>query len=731
MRNATHTALLFFCFSNLMQLVVGQELPCSASSFNVSSQVLLNDVGTVAMQLVISEERICFLVRALGENIGWVAFGITSTQSMVNSPVLTAVLYNADSMNLPALYELGGYQADLVTAVGSDGSYTMISAERGNNEVSMIFERPRAAGQGDAPILSNGDTPIIWAYGTSFPITSHDSGTRGSLLFNFDSGVTEGVSSTSPVVETADTLLLTYVFVAVIVFLGMLLTVVRKTWLGRLALQSKIGLPSRPSRLVFLQLLQDASNFILDLRIGEMFVLLIYIGVMVQIALGTQSFFEGKRDSNGLLVLVTGHLAVANLALLLLPISKFPLWPLLFGIGEDRMVKFHRFLGRLFILLITAHLVLTLDFCTSITSLDPCGQQLVVPLYGLVGYVSFASMGIMALEFIRRKYYELFFYVHRIAFIIGTIAVCLHATIVPNLLILPGSILVISYLYRAFYKFHNCTVAKRSVLHKSVFLELKPTSVLGKLARNMKPGAFCWVLIPSISKLQWHPFSIISSPNGDTIGFGIKQVSDDLTSYSAQVVKKLKAINQDLPLSLFFDGPYGKSAVDVQDYNRLVYIAGGIGITPWLSMLNQSTFHTRYTSVSQQLLIWVVRYPEDILQCEAFMFSESNLDLVPREVSTGTDVPMLSGDVNVQQGGKNKEFLIFVTQATANGYIPTSSGRSIPYYAGRPNWGDLADVFHGKESCAVLACGPPPLVFDVQKVAAKANCDFHKEEFNW
>ena len=39
------------------------------------------------------------------------------------------------------------------------------------------------------------------------------------------------------------------------------------------------------------------------------------------------------------------------------------------------------------------------------------------------------------------------------------------------------------------------------------------------------------------------------------------------------------------PPTVYLDGPYGKLAVPVEEYESLVLVAGGIGITPMASLV--------------------------------------------------------------------------------------------------------------------------------------------------
>lgn len=98
----------------------------------------------------------------------------------------------------------------------------------------------------------------------------------------------------------------------------------------------------------------------------------------------------------------------------------------------------------------------------------------------------------------------------------------------------------------------------------------------GHAGMRFKPGQFAWLTLGETPfSLQQHPFSITSSPTRpEEIEFIIKQAGD-FTCSLAEVKPGTTA---------FLEGPYGVFAMPEED-RRTVYIAGGIGITPVLSML--------------------------------------------------------------------------------------------------------------------------------------------------
>jgi predicted ferric reductase len=94
--------------------------------------------------------------------------------------------------------------------------------------------------------------------------------------------------------------------------------------------------------------------------------------------------------------------------------------------------------------------------------------------------------------------------------------------------------------------------------------------------RDYKPGQFMIVQLVRNGKVsEPHPFTISSSPTGDRLSISVKS-SGDFTS----TIGDTKIAD-----TAYIDAPYGVFSFLNHDARDLVFIAGGIGITPFISML--------------------------------------------------------------------------------------------------------------------------------------------------
>ncbi|WP_271766638.1 ferredoxin reductase family protein [Aquimarina algiphila] len=92
-----------------------------------------------------------------------------------------------------------------------------------------------------------------------------------------------------------------------------------------------------------------------------------------------------------------------------------------------------------------------------------------------------------------------------------------------------------------------------------------------------KAGQFAFFTFPSISKREQHPFTLSSHPHDDNLKVTIKGLGDYTNALASKVTIGEK-VN--------IEGPYGKFSSGYSKEKEQVWIAGGIGITPFLSLVN-------------------------------------------------------------------------------------------------------------------------------------------------
>ncbi len=106
-------------------------------------------------------------------------------------------------------------------------------------------------------------------------------------------------------------------------------------------------------------------------------------------------------------------------------------------------------------------------------------------------------------------------------------------------------------------------------------VQINLKSLAGSL--SFKPGQFVFArLVASDGKPgEWHPFSISSAPSDDTLQLSIKGLGD----YTNKLVYLESGMQMDL------EGAYGRFSYTNYTSRDQIWVAGGIGVTPFLSMM--------------------------------------------------------------------------------------------------------------------------------------------------
>lgn len=147
-------------------------------------------------------------------------------------------------------------------------------------------------------------------------------------------------------------------------------------------------------------------------------------------------------------------------------------------------------------------------------------------------------------------------------------------------------------------------------------------------------GQYVFVNFPEVSKYYWHPITISSCPllSLDTIGLSIKDVGDWTKS-----VRELCASKGVVQVRL--DGPYYSPCRRHTEFDNVIFVCSGIGITPFLSIIKD--FAMQYMSVDYMFafnrkidIYWVSRNRQDIIWFEeifsdlAFVIPAVNLNIM-------------------------------------------------------------------------------------------------------
>lgn len=175
--------------------------------------------------------------------------------------------------------------------------------------------------------------------------------------------------------------------------------------------------------------------------------------------------------------------------------------------------------------------------------------------FGTVALLAFLAIGLTSIPWVRRKMYDTFYNVHHL-FLIGTIFAVLHWNPVLSWIFPSVMLYTISRAISSSNGFTPVVVREFTTLSHDVVKVVLARSTAP--AGNYKVGQFVYLNVPAISKLQWHAFTISSSPrtSPDTLTILLKSLGD-WTEYLVKYSEFCQR-NNVLP-KIYMDGYYGGS----------------------------------------------------------------------------------------------------------------------------------------------------------------------------
>jgi predicted ferric reductase len=282
---------------------------------------------------------------------------------------------------------------------------------------------------------------------------------------------------------------------------------------------------------------------------------------------------------------ITGLIGMALFALSFTLTTRLKIIERLFK-GLDSVYKVHHHIGSISLVLLLFHPVLLVikfipdNFHQAAVYLWPSGSWAVN--FGIVALLSMILLIVLTL-YINLKY-EKWKFSHRI-FGVVFIAACLHiflvTTDISRSLALRSWMFILCFIglashaygsyIRKIIKQYEYQISEIETINKYHIIHLKPLNRVF----SFKPGQFIFINFDARGFDEQHPFTIASS-QGKTIRIIIKELGD----YTRKI-SELKTGTKAL-----IEGPYGVATLDNIKTRKTIWIAGGIGITPFLSYLN-------------------------------------------------------------------------------------------------------------------------------------------------
>ncbi|KAK5808083.1 ferric reductase like transmembrane component-domain-containing protein [Linnemannia elongata] len=294
-----------------------------------------------------------------------------------------------------------------------------------------------------------------------------------------------------------------------------------------------------------------------------------------------------------------GYLGLACIPFLFAFTGKNSIITLMTGISHHRINQVHRFLGLSLFVLISVHMGCMMKSWWPWKAL--LAQQLATPKvrYGLATYATLCLLVVTAAWPVRRYAYEAFVVSHSL-FLVFLVLVGLHTPYAMRFTAVGIFFYVINVLTGW------CVKSKMALAQATVFQDRLTRLRMDRSVAHA-PGQHIYVCVPSMSLIQWHPFTISSSDQ------------TSLTVHARAVggfTKKLCRWPENSQRRVLLAGPYGESvqvgrSLDIQ---KVVFVAAGSGlayIVPILMDFLQARRQSK-ASCGHVEIAWCVRDPDEV-----------------------------------------------------------------------------------------------------------------------
>ncbi|XP_046846021.1 NADPH oxidase 5-like [Xenia sp. Carnegie-2017] len=433
---------------------------------------------------------------------------------------------------------------------------------------------------------------------------------------------------------------------------------------------------------------------------------------------------------------------------------------------------------------------------------------------GVILILILVIMGIFSLPFVRRSgHFEIFYWTHHL-FIAFWILIILHAPNFWKWIIVPGILYIVERIIRLRWfnlaRYGRTFIEEGITLPSKVthLVITRPPNF------NFKPGDYVHINIPEIASNEWHPFTISSSPEQEDVlwvhvrgvGTWTKKLYDyyekeidneeqnegkkrstirrerthrakDRDRYKEDIgedndgvvsenndnneikesentmtVRRRKSPSQNRKkLRIYVDGPYGAPSVHIFEAEHAVLIAGGIGVTPFASIL-QSIMKKVQSATNDCPLChhkWVGAMPQGLQKLRKVDFYWIN-----RCQRSFEWFLSLMNEIEVQQccQGLKKNFIdmhIHMTSALKKddmkglglqlaldlihekNSVDMITGLRTKTSPGRPNWDkEFERLYNEKQGkVTVFFCGAPVMGKVIKVYCRKYGFGFRKENF--
>ncbi|KAM4796134.1 NADPH oxidase 4 [Rhinophrynus dorsalis] len=244
-----------------------------------------------------------------------------------------------------------------------------------------------------------------------------------------------------------------------------------------------------------------------------------------------------------------------------------------------------------------------------------------------------------------------------------------------------------------------------------------------------RPGQYIALQCPSVSALETHPFTLTMCPTEKkaTFAIHIRVVGDWTERFYNLLTSDSNASKEILPIcqqrkypKIYIDGPFGSPSEEALNYEISLCVAGGIGVTPFASVLNQLLDSWKHYKLQRLYFVWICR---DI---HSFLWFADLLCLLHRKLWKENRPDYLNIQLYLSQTDRIQKII-------GEKYHALNSRLMI----GRPRWKILLDEiakYSRQKTVGVFCCGPKGISKELHKLCNSRNSygttfEYNKESF--